>query len=95
MYNYYAYRHFITPKKRYIKRQEVDNKRISYLYLATKTKRMYVYYYNTKAIYDATAFEYGFTTRIWDVGELNFQNFNFRRSFTMCENNSRTPTNSL
>lgn len=42
-----------------------------------------VYYYNAKAIYDATAFEYGFTTRNRDVGELNFQNFNFRRQFVV------------
>lgn len=56
---------------------------------------MYVYYYNAKAIYDATAFEYGFTTRNMYVGEVNFQNFSFRRSFTMYENNFRTPTNSL
>lgn len=56
---------------------------------------MYVYYYYAKAIYDATAIEYGFTTRNRDVGELDFHNFNFRRSFTMYENNFRTPTNSL
>lgn len=68
MNNYYAYRHFITAKKHYIKRQKVYNKRISDLYLATKTKRMFVYCYNAIAIYDATAFEYGFTTRNRNVG---------------------------
>lgn len=94
MYNYYAYRNFLTAKNITSKDKKSTTK--EYLgNLATKTKRLYVYYYNAKAIYDATAFEYGFTNRNRDVGEFNFQHLSFRRSFTMYDNNFRTPTNSL
>lgn len=99
MYNYYAYRVIdilslqksITSKDKKSTRKES----LTYAWQQKLNVCMYVYYYNAKAIYDATAFEYGFTTRNRDVGELSFQNCNFRRSFTMYENSFRTPTNSF